>query len=381
MKQRWTFRCYPTEYQQKELSKVFGCCRYVYNWALSERTKAFKDGKRMNYNQSSAALTKLKKDSEHVWLNEVSCVPVQQSLRHLQTAFVNFFEKRTSYPTFKKKSYRQSAEFTRSAFKYNIDNRNLVLSKIGRIKIKWSRILPSYPTTATIIKNPSGRWFVSFVIEAKDRKFPKTKQVVGIDFGVFRFATLSNGEHVPNPKHLAKKDKRLRWAQRQLARKQKGSNRYNRWRKYVAKLHEKVSDSRKDAIEKFTTDVVKRFDLICIEDLHFRGMVKNHSLARSLSDAAIGFATRKLVEKSERYGKKAVKIDRFFPSSKMCHACGCINDKLSFADRVWTCEHCSAVHDRDDNASKNILAVGQTVSVRGAGVRAVRTSVRKAILQ
>ena len=193
MKQRWTFRCYPNNYQQKELNKVFGCCRYVYNWALSERTKAFKDGKRMNYNQSSAALTKLKKDSEHIWLNEVSCVPVQQSLRHLQTAFVNFFEKRTGYPSFKKKSHRQGAEFTRSAFKYDSGNCNLVISKIGRIKIKWSRVLPSYPTTVTIIKNPSGRWFVSFVIEATDKKFPKTKLAVGIDFCISRLATLSTG--------------------------------------------------------------------------------------------------------------------------------------------------------------------------------------------
>lgn len=381
MKQRWTFRCYPTERQQKELARVFGCCRYVYNWFLSERTKAFKDGKRMNYNQSSAALTKLKKDSEHKWLNEVSCVPIQQSLRHLQNAFVNFFEKRASYPAFKKKSHRQGAEFTRSAFKYDIDNRNLVLSKIGRIKIKWSRVLPSYPTTATIIRNSSGRWFISFVVEVKDREFPKTKESVGIDFGISRLATLSNGEHVPNPKHLAKRDKRLRWAQRQLARKQKGSNRYNRCRKYVAKLHEKISDSRKDAIEKFTTDIVKRFDLICVEDLHLRGMVKNHSLARSLSDAAIGLALRKIKEKAERYGKKTVKIDRFFPSSKMCNVCGSLNEKLTLGGRVWTCERCHTVHDRDDNASKNILAVGQTVSARGAGVRTVRTSVRKASLR
>jgi len=332
----------------------------------------------MNYKQSSAALTMLKRDSDHFWLNNISSVPLQQSLRHLQSAFVNFFEKRSGYPIFKKKSHRQSAAFTRSAFKYGANNHNLVLSKIGRIKIKWSRILPSYPTTVTLIYKPSGRFFVSFVVEVKDQKLPKTKEVVGIDFGISRLATLSNNEYIANPKHLAKRDKRLRWAQRQLARKQKDSNRYNRWRKYIAKLHEKVSDSRKDTIEKITTDIVRRFDLICIEDLYIRGMVKNHSLAKSLSDAAIGLATRKLIEKSERYGKNVIRIDRFFPSSKLCNNCGTLNEKLLLSDRVWTCKHCHIVHDRDLNASKNILAAGQAVSVHGAGVRAVRRSRRKA---
>jgi len=373
MKQRWTFRFYPTSKQKRILAQHFGCVRFVYNWALAERTKAFKDGKKMNYNQSSAALTKLKKNKEYSWLNDVSCVPTQQTLRHLQVAFVNFFEKRAGYPNFKKKSHRQSAEFTRSAFKFNQINHNVSVAKIGRLKIKWSRRLPNYPTTATLIRKPSGKYFVSFVVEVKTKPLPKTKARIGIDFGIARLATLSNGEHIHNPKHSAKNDARLRWAQKQLSRKQKNSKHFNKWRRYIASLHEKVSNSRLDSANKLALDIVRRFDEIFVEDLHIRGMLKNHKLARSLSDVAIALHLRKIEEKAAMYGKKVVKIDRFFPSSKMCSGCGCINESLNLATRTWRCD-CGIEHDRDLNAALNILAVGQTVTAHGAGISTLKRS-------
>lgn len=364
MKQRWTFRCYPTDEQAQELARTFGCVRYVYNWGLEQRTKAFQRGERMNYAQSSAALTELKRQSETVWLNEVSSVPVQQSLRHLQTAFRNFFEQRTGYPAFKRKDGKQTAEYTRSAFRFETGNQRLLLAKLGRLKVKWSRHIPVDPTTVTVIRKPSGKYFVSLVVDVQPAPLPETGESVGIDFGVSRLATLSNGERIANPKHLNRYQRRMKRQQQALARKQKGSNRYRRQKQRVAKLHEKIADSRKDTAAKLAWNLVTRFDTICVEDLNLRGMVKNHSLARSLSDAGIGMAIRVIETKAAMHGKTVVKIDRWFPSSKMCSACGTLQAHMPLSVRQWTCD-CGAVHDRDENAARNILAVGHTVTGRG----------------
>lgn len=380
MKLRWNFRCYPTPEQEQHLARVFGCTRFAYNWALSERTKAFKDGKRMNYAQSSAALTQLKKNPDYLWLNEVSSVPTQQALRHLQTAFTNFFEKRACYPSFRKKQGAQSAEYTRSAFKFDIGNQRLVLAKIGRLKLKLSRKVDVDPSSITLIRRPSGRYFVSMVVDVQPAPLPATGCSVGVDFGIARLATLNNGERIANPKYLRRFEKKLARAQRQLSRKQKGSKRRHRARQRVARIHEKITDSRKDALNKLAWKLVSEFDHIYVEDLNIRGMVKNHSLARSLSDAAIGNAIRAIKTKAEMHGKTVVKIDRWFPSSKMCSACGCVQEAMPLSVREWHCD-CGATHDRDENAAKNILAVGQTVAAQGGGVRAARPSGREASRQ
>lgn len=369
MKIRWSFRYYPTPEQARELARTFGCCRFVYNRFLTERTAAFQRGDRMNYVQTSAALTKLKKDPEYAWLNDVSSVPLQQSLRHLQTAFRNFFEKRSCYPSFKKKTHRQSAEYTRSAFKFEVGNQRLILAKLGPLKIKWSRYIPVEPTTVTLIRQPSGRYFVSMVVEITPQQLPNTGTAIGIDFGISRLATLSNGERVANPRFLRKYEARLKYKQRELARKQKGSHRRERCRRQLAKIHEKIANCRRDAINKLVWNLVCRYDVIYVEDLNLRGMAKNHSLARSLSDAAIGSAIRALEAKATMHGKTVVKIDRFFPSSKMCSLCGSLQDNLSLSIREWTCENCGVVHDRDENAARNILAAGQAVTARGGSVR------------
>ena len=380
MKRRWTFRAYPTPTQAEHLAQTFGCCRLVYNGMLAARTVAFQRGERLTFVGTSARLTALKRDPELAFLNEVSCVPLQQSLRHLQTAFANFFAKRSAYPTFKKKGrVRDSAEYTRSAFRFDRVSQRLTLAKLGVLELRLSRSVPSDPSTVTVSRHPSGRYYVSMVVEVKAPVARvKTGQSIGIDFGLSRLATLSNGEPVPNPKHLFRRTALLARAQRRLSRKQKGSNRRLAQARRVARLHEKIADARRDSLHKLSTMLARRFDHIFLEDLNIRGMVQNHSLARSFSDASIGTAISMIEAKAEASGVSVVKIDRWFPSSKLCSACGHRLDALPLSVRRWTCPRCGTDQDRDVNAARNILAVGQTVSAHGSGVRAVRTSVRNA---
>lgn len=375
VKVRYRFRLCPTAKQEYHLAQMFGCCRYVYNWALRLRADAYRDGTPLNYNATSSALTQLKKQPETIWLNEVSCVPTQQALRHLQTAFKNFYDKRTRYPQFKKKHGKQSAEYTRSAFKYEATTQTLTVSGLGRLKVRWSRRFQSAPTTITITKDGAGRYFVALCLDETFEPLPKTGVGVGVDLGINRLATLSNGQRISNPRYTATYQKQLAHEQRLLARQQKGSNRRDKQKRRVARLHAKIADCGEDTLHKFTTDLVHRFDLICIEDLNVKGMVKNHSLAKSLSDASFGAVRSMLEYKCARYGKTLVAIDRFFPSSKTCYACGWIVEQLPLSVREWTCQVCDTKHDRDLNAAQNIYAVGQTVNARGELVRHGETSV------
>jgi putative transposase len=347
----------------------------VYNGMLAARTMAFQRGERLTYAGSDKKLTALKHDPEMAFLNDVSAVPLQQALRHLQTAFTNFFAMRSAYPTFKKKGRtRDSATYQRNAFQFNRISQRLTLAKLGVLTLRISRCVEVDPSTVTVSRHPSGRYYVSMVVEVQPVKRIKTGLSVGIDFGVSRLATLSTGETIPNPTHLFHRTALLARAQRRLSRKTKGSNRRQEQARRVARLHEKIADARRDSLHKLSTMLARRFDIIYVEDLNLRGMTQNHCLARSLSDASIGTAIRLIEGKADA----VVKIDRWFPSSKLCAACGHLLDTLSLSVRQWTCPRCGIEHDRDVNAARNILAVGQTVSARGGGVRAVRTSVRKA---
>lgn len=376
VKQRWTFRAYPTPAQEKSLAQVFGCARYIYNWGLMWRKEKFAKGDQPNYHKNSSALTRLKKEEDKAWLNEVSCVPLQQALRDLDASFRNFFDKRAGYPAFRKKCGKQSAEFTTSGMKL-CGSRSVYLAKIGNLRFRNSRGAIPPPTSARVIRNPDGRYFVSFCLDVAVTPLPKTGKEVGIDLGISRLATLSDGTRIPNHKFLHAHAKKLARAQRLLSKKTRGSKRREKQRKRVARLHARIADCRKDHLNKVTTDLVRRFDVIYLEELHVRGMTKNHSLARSLSDAALGDFRRMLECKSSMYGKCLVFVDRFFPSSKTCSCCGRINSSLSLSDRTWTCP-CGAQHDRDDNAAKNILAEGHSVIARGDLVRpGVRKSARR----
>ena len=370
----YRYRFFPTFEQENLLRRTMGCVRLVYNKALDARTKAwYEKQERVQYKETSSLLTGWKKTEDLDFLNEVSCVPLQQCLRHLQKAFANFWSKRAKYPRFKAKRNGGSAEFTRSAFKYK-DN-SLWLAKCKEpLNIVWSKSLPNScsPSTVTVKLEPSGRWFISLLVDDPTvQPLPKTKKQVGIDVGVSNLLTTSEGLKVTNPKHFNKLYQKLRVAQKELSRKTKGSSNRKGARLKVARIHSLIKDARTDFLHKLTKNLVSSYDLIAIEDLAVRNMVKNHKLARSISDAAWGEFFRQLEYKCDWYGKKLVKIDRFFPSSKRCHHCGFVMKKLPLTVRSWDCPSCKTKGiDRDINAGKNILAAGLAVLVCGATVRA-----------
>ncbi len=368
----YKFRFYPTQSQENLLRRTLGCVRLVYNKALAARTQAWYEQKqRVSYKQTSAMLTKWKKQEDLDFLTEVSSVPLQQGLRHLQSAFTNFFSGRTKYPNFKKKRNGGSAEFTSSAFKWK--DGQLYLAKCAEpLPIRWSRQLPPgcMPSTITVKLEPSGRWSVSLrVNDTRDFKLKPTQKLLGIDLGITSLLTTSDGKKVVNPKNLQKLHKKLRLAQKSLIRKTKGSNNYQKARLKVARIHAKIKDSRLDYTHKLTTQLIRENQTIVVEDLAVKNMVKNHKLARAISDANWGEIVRQLEYKAEWYGRELIKIDRYFPSSKRCSNCGHVVEKLPLNIREWDCPECDTHHDRDINASINILAAELAVSVCGATVR------------
>ena len=317
-------------------------------------------------------LTEWKKEKELDFLNEVSCVPLQQGLRHLQTAFTNFFAGRTKYPNFKKKRNGGSAEFTKSAFKFR-DGQVYIAKCSEPLPIRWSRQLPENctPSTITVKLDPSGRWFVSLRInDPTDHKLKPVDQKVGIDLGISSLFTTSDGVKVSNPKHFNKLYKKLRLAQKSLNRKIKGSLNREKARVKVAKIQAKIADCRRDHTHKLTTQLMSENQTIVVEDLAVKNMVRNHKLARAISDANWGELVRQLTYKAEWYGRELIKIDRWFPSSKRGSNCGYIVEKMPLNVREWNCPKCNSLHDRDINASVNILAAGLAVSACGATVRA-----------
>ena len=378
VKRAFKYRFYPTDEQAAELSRTFGCVRLVYNRALQERTEAwYGEQRRVSYAESSTRLTQWKKTEELAFLAEVSSVPLQQALRHLQGAFANFFSKRTKYPRFKsKKNARQAAEYTASAFRWR-DGR-LTLAKMAEpLDIRWSRPLPegTQPTTATVSRDAAGRWFVSLLCDDAIAPAAATANAVGVDAGITSLVTLSTGEKVANPKHERRDRARLANAQRELARTVRGSKNREKARRKVARVHARIADRRRDFLHKLTTRLVRENQTVVIEDITVRNLVKNHSRARAISDAAWAELRSMLEYKCAWYGRELVVVDRWFPSSKLCGACGTIAAKMPLNVRDWTCD-CGAVHDRDVNAARNILAVGLAVSACGAGVRPQRESSR-----
>ncbi|MGX4694702.1 RNA-guided endonuclease InsQ/TnpB family protein [Streptomyces sp. JNUCC 63] len=378
VKRAFKYRFYPTDEQAAELSRTFGCVRLVYNQALQERTRAwYGEQRRISYVQSSAALTRWKKTEELAFLAEVSSVPLQQALRHLQTAFANFFAKRAHYPRFKsRKKSRASAEYTRSAFTWR--DGKLTLAKMAEpLDIRWSRPLPegAQPTTVTVSRDSAGRWFVSMLCEDTVASAPATDGAVGLDAGITSLVTLSTGEKIVNPRHERRDRDRLARAQRELSRKAKGSANREKARRKVARVHARITDRRRDFLHKLSTRLVRENQTVVIEDLTVRNLLRNGRLARAISDAAWTELRIMLEYKCAWYGRELVVIDRWFPSSKLCGACGTVREKLPLNVREWACE-CGTVHDRDVNAARNILAAGLAASACGDGVRPQRESSR-----
>ncbi len=369
------YRFYPTKEQKIQLAQTFGCTRFVYNWALALRTDSYyQENKSLSYHDTSNALTKLKKEPDKSWLKEVSSVPLQQGLRHLNSAFKNFFAGKSKYPRFKKKSNKQSATYAASAFKWQ--DGQLTLAKMSQpLKIKWSRKFNGQPTTVTISKDPSGRYFVSFLVEEELEQWEKTDEKIGIDLGIKDVVVTSKGFGSGNPKYLRKYEARLKTLQRRLARKQKGSNNRYKAKLKVAKLHAKIADCRRDFLHKLSTKLVRENQSIFTETLAVKNMMANHKLAKAIADCGAtprrrqaqgnahqesgwGEALRQLAYKCQWHGRTIGAIDRWFPSSKRCNHCGSILDELPLDVREWTCPSCKSHNQRDVNAAKNILAVG-----------------------
>jgi putative transposase len=373
MKQKRTYqyRVYPTDEQKHILARTFGCARFVYNWALRLRTEAYYERQeRIGYHQLSARLTLLKQRDDHAWLNDVSCVPPQQALRHLEKAFKNFFEGHAAYPKFKSRHGDQSAEYTTSAFKW--DGEVLTLAKMDEpLVIHWSRPLPKgcKPTTVTVTKDTADRYFVSILVEEDIKPLPVVNKQVGLDLGLKSMVITSEGESVGNPQFFRKDEKKLAKAQRRLANKKKGSKNRAKARLKVARLHAKIADRRKDYQHKLSTRIVHENQVICIESLSVKNMVQNHRLAKSISDVGWGEFVRQLEYKAQWYGRTLLKIDKFYPSSKRCSHCGHVRDSLSLDERFWMCPQCHSFHDRDINAARNVLAAGLAVSACGEAVR------------
>ncbi|HEY4385662.1 MAG TPA: IS200/IS605 family element RNA-guided endonuclease TnpB [Ktedonobacteraceae bacterium] len=370
-KRAYKFRVYPTPEQQKMLAQTFGCCRFVYNWALRQKTDAYyNEQKRLYYKDLSEMLTALKKQDDYSWLNDVSSVPLQQALRHLDKAFINFFEGRGEYPHFKKKRNQQSATYTSNAFTWR--DGTITLAKMSEpLAIRWSRSLPegATPSSVTISKDGANRYFLSILVEEEIAHLPSTDASVGADLGLKSFVALSNGEIVGNPKFFAKDEKKLARAQRRHAKKQKGSKNRDKARLKVACVHARIADRRRDFLHKLSTRLIRENQTICVETLAVKNMVKNRSLSKAISDVGWSEFVSQLEYKAEWYGRTFVKIDRWYPSSKRCSHCGHILDSLSLDVRVWSCPECHTVHDRDVNAANNILAVGLTVNACGERVR------------
>lgn len=355
------YRFFPTEGQKQQLAQTFGCARFVYNRMLDARTKAWhQDHKSLNYHETATMLTHLKKQTETSFLNEVSSVVLQQSLRNLDTAFRNFFASRTDYPTFKSRKTAQSVRYANNAFTFKDDQ--LTLAKQHQsLEISWSRPLPkdAQIQSLTISRDSAERYFVSILVETKAKALKKVKATVGIDVGLKDLATLSDGEKLPNPKFLQIKERRLKIRQRRLSRKVKGSNNRKQARLEIARIHAKIADTRRDYLHKFTTKTIRENQAVFVEGLCVANMLKNHCLTKAISNAAWGEMFRQLEYKALWYGRSYLALDRFFPSSKLCSTCGHLLIKLPLSVREWDCPACSTHHDRDTNAAINIKIAGE----------------------
>lgn len=366
----YKFRIYPNSEQEILICKTIGCSRFVYNHFLDLWNEEYeRTGKGLTYNSCSAMLPQMKRDGITQWLKEVDSIALQSSLKNLSDSFARFFTKQNSHPRYKSKKNPVQSYTTK-----NVNNsiavidKSIKLPKLGLVKFAKSREIKGRIIKATIRRNPSGKYFVAVVVEEKIEQLPKTNSTIGIDLGIRDFAIFSNGRKVANHKFTNQNEKKLIREQKKLSRrahlaKSKGINlteakNYQKQRRKVALLHEKVMNQRNDFLNKLTTQIIKNHDVICIEDLNTKGMLRNHRLAKSISDVSWSAFVAKLIYKAEWYGREIVKVDRWYESSQICHECGHKDGKKPLHIREWTCPNCGNTNERDINASKNILKEG-----------------------
>lgn len=372
----YRYRFHPTPEQEQQLARTFGCVRYVYNRALAERHRAWvTEQRRISHAETDKMLTAWKRDPETAWLTEPSKGPLQAALRNLQTAYVNFFAKRSRYPRYKRKGKAtDAATYFRGCFTYRAGEITLA-KQAAPLRIVWSRPLPedASPSQVTVSRDARGRYHISILVEEAIAPLAPIAATVGIDAGITSLVALSTGEKVANPKHERRDRERLARAQKALSRKQKGSQNRAKARRQVARVYGRIADRRRDTLHKITTRLVRENQTVVIEDLSIRNMVRNHSLARAISDASWSELRRQLEYKADWYGRELVVIDRWYPSTKTCSACGHLLNRLPLNIRSWTCPACGVDHDRDVNAARTILAAGLAVSACGDGVRPPRS--------
>ena len=408
IKRAYRYRFYPTEGQARELARTFGSARFVYNHFLRLRTDAwFNEQKRLNYNDTSSLLTRLKRDPEFTWLSEVSSVPVQQSLRHLQTAFGNFFSRRAGYPAFHSKRGPQSVTYVTTGFTFDQDARKLTLAKMEEpLNIRWSRTIPkkAKATSVTVSKDSVNRYFISILCDDEVEQLAHSNKQIGIDMGLNHFLITSDGEKVTAPNLYRKFEKKLQRLQRQQTRKMETAKlaagipkgkaipkgvkipKSKNWLKdqmKINRVHAKITDARRDFQHKLSTRLIRENQTISLETLAVKNMsrsakgtedkpgrmVKQKSgLNKSILDASWSEFIKQLEYKASWYGRKIIGIDRWYPSSKRCSSCGFVLKELSLKTRSWSCPECGSHHDRDVNAARNILAAGLAVSALGEQV-------------
>ena len=355
IKYTYKFRLDPNQEQQTLLNKHFGSVRWTYNYFLNQRkTEYLNNKKSLNYYDQAAELTQIKKVNE--WLKEINSQTLQYSLKCLDMAYQGFFNKRTKFPNFKSKRNKNSFTIPQNV---RYDGTKLIVPKfLDGIEMIMERQIKGIIRHCSISKTPTGKYFVSILTELEYQPINKTNQSVGIDLGIKDFLVLSNGTKIKNHRFLKHYERILAENQKYLSRKTKGSNRYEKQRLKVARIYEKITNSRMDLIHKTTTNLINQFDTIYLEDLNVKGMMKNHKLAKAISDVSWGKFIDVLEYKALWNDKQVIHIDRFFPSSKTCNKCGWINNNLTLKDRNWICPECSSVHDRDFNAAINILNEG-----------------------
>ena len=356
------FRAYPNKQQQNLINQTLGCCRLIYNKGLAMRNDAYVNGKKIGYNQTSAMLTDLKKQDNFSFLKDVDSIALQQSLRDLDRGFKNFFEKRARHPQFKSKhNNHQSYRTINQGDNIRIIGKYIKLPKLGYVRIRQSMEI-GHINNVTIEHTPTGKYFVVLNVDFEPEFRPNAGCMIGIDVGIKEFYSDSNGNTVNNPKYLEKSQRKLIREQRRLSRKQKGSNNRNRQRVKVAKVHEKITNQRNDFLQKQSTMLVSENQTICIEDLNVKGMIRNHKLAMSIASASWSKFFTMLEYKATWYGNNIIKVPAMYPSSQTCSCCGYKNPLIkNLSIREWKCPNCHTKHNRDTNASINILNKGLSV--------------------